>query len=195
MKRILLLSNNDNAKDLYDRIKSKGCEVLLFHDKITVPFIEEFKPDLVVSYNYMHIVKEDVIERLGNRIINLHISLLPWNKGASPNIWSFIENSPKGVTIHRLEKGLDTGKIIVQKEIFFNEEKETLSSTYETLNKEIVQLLIDNWDEISDGKFELKEQEGKGSYHTVADLKALLGKKELDYSMTISEFKKYIAEK
>lgn len=195
MKHILLLSNNDNAQVLYDKIKNKGYEVSLVSDKVTASMIDEMKPDFVISYNYMHIVKEDVIDKLGDRIINLHISLLPWNKGASPNIWSFIDDTPKGVTIHRLEKGLDTGKIIVQKEIFFDENVETLASTYDTLNTEIVNLLIDNWDMIVEGEYKIKEQVGNGTYHRTADLKALLDGRKIDYDMTIAEFKSFVGRK
>jgi len=194
MKKVMLLSNNENAKVLYDRLVEMGNEVILYHDPITATVLDEYAPDIVVSYNYQHIVKEDVINRMGDHIINLHTSYLPWNKGASPNVWSFIDDTPKGVTIHRLEKGLDVGKIIVQKEIFFDEDTETLSGSYAKLNEEIVNLLLENWDMIVSGAYMLKEQQGKGSYHRSADLKALLNGKEMDYSMTIRDFKKYISE-
>lgn len=190
--KIILLSNNDSIKTLYDWLVEKGNDVTLYHDPITVDVVNKLDPELVISFNYQHIVKEDVINRLGYRIINMHTSFLPWNKGASPNIWSFIEDTPKGVTIHRLEKGLDTGKIIIQKELKFDENTETLSTTYIKLNEEIVQLLIDNWEMISTGNYELKDQDGKGSYHRISDLEALLKGKQINYSMTIKEFKEFI---
>ena len=192
--KVLLLSNNDLAQILYERLAKTGNEVILYRDPITAEKAEEIKPDIAVSFNYRHIVKEDVINLFGDRIINMHISLLPWNKGASPNIWSFIEDTPKGVTIHRLEKGLDTGKIIVQKELTFDEDTETLSSTYNKLNEAIMDLLIDNWEMISSGDFTFRDQEGEGSYHKTKDLKELLDGRELDYSMTIKEFKKFIKQ-
>ncbi len=111
--KLLLLSNNDNIKTLYGWLMEKGNDVTLYHDPITVDAINHIKPELIISFNYQHIVKEDVINLLGDKIINMHTSYLPWNKGASPNMWSFIDDTPKGVTIHRLEKGLDTGKIII----------------------------------------------------------------------------------
>ena len=194
MKKILLLSNNDNSKELFKRLKDAGCEVIAYSDAITTDTIDEYNPDLVVSYNYSHIVKRDVIDRMGDRIINMHTSLLPWNKGSSPNIWSFIDDTPKGVTIHRLEKGLDTGKIILQKELFFDEEKESLSSTYDKLQKAIVDLFMDNLELILSGDYEEKEQTGKGTYHRMSDLKELLGNRQIDYSMTIKEFKEFAAK-
>jgi methionyl-tRNA formyltransferase len=192
--KILLLSNNDNANALKNKLTEMGEKVILYHDRVTVNFIEELEPEFVVVYNYRSIIKEDVINLLGNRIINLHTSYLPWNKGSSPNIWSFIDDTPKGVTIHRLEKGLDKGKILLQKELFFDEEKETLCTTYEKLNEEIVNLLCENWEDIKSGKVPFKVQEGEGSYHRTADLEALLGGKKIDYSMTVRDFKEFIAK-
>ena len=192
--KILLLSNNNNAQVLYDKLTRKGCDVTLYPNAIDVPFIESFQPDLVVSYNYRHIVKKDVIELLGKRIVNLHCSYLPWNKGASPNLWSFIENSPKGVTIHQLEAGLDTGKIIVQKEITFDEDTETLRTSYDRLNEEIVNLFMENIDIISSGEYEPIDQIGKGSYHTSAMLREFLDGESPNLDMTVTEFRKQIAE-
>jgi methionyl-tRNA formyltransferase len=188
---ILLLSNNDNVKLLKDRL-DKDYEVVLYHDKITSEYINKLNPDIVISYNYSHIVKEDVIDLLGDRIINLHCSLLPWNKGASPNIWSFIENTPKGVTIHVLEKGLDTGRILLQEEVSFDEDAETLATSYNKLQETIVDLLCSNLEDILAGNIVPTMQKGEGSYHRTSDLKALLNGREIDYNMTITEFKKFI---
>ena len=180
---------------LYERLLKLGEDVVLYHELVNADTIKEYDPGFVVVYNYRYIIGEDVIDLMGDRIINLHTSFLPWNKGSSPNIWSFIEDTPKGVTIHRLEKGLDKGVIILQKELFFDEEKETLSSTYTRLNDEIVGLLCDNWDDIKDCKIPYKIQDGKGTYHRTADLDELLDGREIDYSMTIKEFREFIADR
>ncbi len=190
---ILLLSNNDNVKLLKDKL-DKDYEVVLYHDKVTPEYIKELNPEIVISYNYSHIVKEDVIDLLGDKIINMHCSLLPWNKGASPNIWSFIEDTPKGVTIHVLEKGLDTGRLLLQEEVTFDEETETLASSYNKLQETIVDLLVSNLEDILDGNIVPTEQKGEGSYHRTSDLKALLNGREIDYNMTIKQFKEFIAK-
>lgn len=189
---ILLLSNNDNVKLLKDKL-DKDYEVVLYHDKITSEYIKELNPEIVISYNYSHIVKEDVIDLLGDKIINMHCSLLPWNKGASPNLWSFIDDTPKGVTIHVLEKGLDTGRLLLQEEVTFDEETETLASSYNKLQETIVDLLVSNLEDILDGNIVPTEQKGEGSYHRTSDLKALLNGREIDYNMTIKQFKEFIA--
>lgn len=195
MEKILVLSNNDNVQYLCDRLKHLGeYHIQLCHNQVTLPVIKEIMPDFVISYNYQYIIREDVIDYMGDRIINLHISFLPWNKGSDPNIWSFLDDTPKGVTIHRLERGLDGGKIIVQKEVSFDENVETLATSYERLNREIVNLLVENWDMIFEGNYSAVEQMEKGSYHRRADLIKRLNGKTIDYSMTIAEFKKFITE-
>ena len=64
--------------------------------------------DFIISYGYRHILKKDLIEMFPRKIANLHISLLPWNRGADPNLWSFLEDTPKGVTIHYIDCSVDT---------------------------------------------------------------------------------------
>ena len=121
--------------------------------------------DFVVSYNYRHIIQPDVLEILANRVINLHISYLPWNRGADPNFWSWLDNTPKGVTIHYIDKGLDTGDIIAQREVKLTEG--TLKTTYETLHGEIQKLFKEYWPIIKNGTCSKIPQSERGD-HTIA---------------------------
>ena len=118
----------------------------------------------------------------------MHISYLPWNKGSSPNIWSFIENSPKGVTIQEMSPELDEGEIIFQKEVTFDYEKDTLASSYEKLNCEIVNLFKEHWEELYSGNYVTQKQNGEGSYHTMKDLEKFKEKVEFNWSDKISDF-------
>ena len=129
--------------------------------------IDQF--DWVVSYGYSHIIKQDMIDKAKNPIINLHISYLPFNKGADPNFWSWLENTLKGVTIHQIDKGIDTGDILIQKEVKFKGD-ETLSSSYEILKEEIENLFIESFDNIIKGCILPKKQNGKGTFHLKKDL-------------------------
>lgn len=133
---------------------------------------------------------------MNGNIINLHISCLPWNRGANPNLWSFLEDTPKGVTIHRMEKGLDKGDILYQREMLFDEASETLASTYRKLNEGIVELFKEHWTEIWEGTYPVTPQQRKGSYHALKDIKELLRKRKienLDWNMTVKEFKRLMA--
>ena len=125
-----------------------------------------------------------------DRIINLHISLLPWNRGFSPNIWSFIDDTPKGVTIHCVSEGLDEGDVLFQKEVEFDEKKESFASSYEKLNAVLVELFKRNWKHIFDGSFlsYRKKQIGKGSSHSIADLKELRQTIDFEWKENVNDF-------
>ena len=134
--------------------------------------------EFIVSFGYRHIITGDIISKFSRKIINLHISLLPWNRGADPNLWSFLENTPKGVTIHYLDEGIDTGDIIAQKEFLFARD-ETLRSTYNKLSQAIQDLFVLIWPDFIRGAITPKPQpEGTGSFHYAKD------KKEFEYLLT-----------
>ncbi len=134
--------------------------------KITYFYLTYIKVDFIISYNYPYIISENIINNYGKRIINLHISLLPWNRGADPNFWSWFDNTPKGVTIHYIDKELDTGNILLRKEIDIWKENDTLYTTYEKLQRAVICLFIRNWDNVKKEKIEAKSQPKKmGSFH------------------------------
>lgn len=187
MAEILFLTNCNNDKKLFHWIVTK-TSVEYFEEKLSLEILKEKNPKLVISYNYNYIVPSDCIEFMNKRIINLHISFLPWNKGASPNIWSIIDNTPKGVTIHEMTSKLDEGNIIFQKEVLFNYEHHTLATSYETLNQEIVDLFIEHWDEIYSGNYVSRKQSGIGSYHTLKDLNEFRNKVDFEWSDKILDF-------
>ena len=164
--RILYLGPNS---PLIGYLESQGNQINQFQDKITNEVVSKIKPDFLISYNYRFILKGDVLELFwSNRAINLHISYLPWNRGADPNFWSFAENTPKGVTIHYVDEGIDTGDIIVQKEVILGNE-ETLKSAYEKLHVEIQILFTNNWSRISNRTCYRQKQTNTGSTHHVKD--------------------------
>jgi len=170
--KILFLGYADSP--LINYLRSLGDEVLVTSDKINPAFIKENDIEFIVSYGYRHIIKSDVIKALPDKIINLHIALLPWNRGADPNFWSFAENTPKGVTIHYIDTGIDTGDIITQKEVNFTNNDETLKSVYEHLQKEIQELFISYWPQIRIQKCSRHKQIGLGSVHFLKDREKFL---------------------
>lgn len=186
---MILLTSNRNALILYDWLASQ-LDVLLYSECISIDVITNYKPRLIVSYNYSHIINEDVIEYMDGQCINLHISMLPWNRGSDPNFWSFFDDTPKGVTIHRVAKGLDTGDIIYQKEISLNEEVETFASSYRILQHSVVELFKKYFNVLLSGNYVVTKQVGKGTYHRRRDFEKLVGGQGVDWNMNIKGFKK-----
>lgn len=170
--RILFLTNNEQSLDLFNWISGDDeVHCKLYQDRLKLDFLDEYNPDLIISYGYRFIIKEDVIKNYRGKIINLHISYLPWNKGADPNVWSFLEDTPKGVTIHFIDEGIDTGDILFRQKVDLNNQTETLSSSYNKLQNDIKNLFKENWDDIKKLNFSPKQQKGQGSIHFIKDWK------------------------
>ena len=63
-------------------------------------------------------IKQDVIDIVNGKIFNLHPALLPKYRGCSSVTWAMINGEKEcGFTYHYIDKGCDTGKIILQKAI------------------------------------------------------------------------------
>jgi methionyl-tRNA formyltransferase len=80
--------------------------------------LESIKPDAIIVVGYGRIIPQWMIDlpRLGN--INLHASLLPKYRGAAPIQWAIARGETMtGVTTMRIDAGLDTGDILLQKDI------------------------------------------------------------------------------
>jgi methionyl-tRNA formyltransferase len=171
--KILFLGAPDSPVFLW--LKRKGEDVYSTLDKVTVDYVLENNFSFLISYGYRFILKKEILDLFPNRAINLHISYLPYNRGADPNFWSFIDGTPKGVTIHYLDEGVDTGDIIVQKEVVFDSlESETLASSYQKLHIEIQNLFFQNWEAIKNQKCSRRPQVGNGTVHKKKDKEALL---------------------
>lgn len=164
--RILFLGYPDSG--LIPWLRQRGEDVFVREEKLTPADFQNAEFDFLVSYGYRHILKKDVLDRFPSRAINLHVSFLPWNRGADPNAWSFLEDTPKGVTIHHIDEGVDTGDIIVQQLVDLPEH-ETLAQTYGRLQDSIQALFRENWDQIRAGRAKRLPQPAGGSVHKRSD--------------------------
>lgn len=186
---VLFATNNANTQDLYRWLSEREQKVYKIENKLTLEMVEELMPSFIISFNYRHLIPEEVLRRLPGRVINLHTSFLPYNRGSSPNFFSFLYDTPKGVTIHLVDKGLDTGDILCQKECVFDEEKETFASSYDRLIREAGELFKENWEKIKSGSLEPRKQEGDGSTHRMRELAAIREQMPFTWFETIADFK------
>ena len=178
-KKCLFLGYNKETTTLIDSIQEfgggGGWTVNHSDTVLSNEFIKKY--DAIVSFGYRHIIKQELLDSIKIPIINLHIAYLPYNKGAHPNFWSFVENTPAGITIHEVDKGIDTGRIILNKMIDFNIIKNknlSFSQTYKILINEIENLFKENIKQLLNKDYERHPQIGKGSYHNSKDLPSLL---------------------
>lgn len=118
------------------------------------PFAEELKalaPDLIVVVAYGKILPAEVlaIPRLG--CVNVHASLLPKLRGAAPIQWAIIRGEKQtGVTLMRMDIGMDTGPMLAVRERAIPETA-TAGEMHERLAEDGAALLDEQWDALVSG--------------------------------------------
>ncbi len=146
----------------------KGIEVFQpekVKEAYAVQHIREKAPDLIIVAAFGQILSKEILEIPKYGCINIHASLLPEYRGASP-IQSCIMDGKKetGVTIMRMDEGLDTGDIILKRSIPIAPD-ETGGSLFDKLAELGASLVIQAVSDLRDGKAAFVPQDNsKSSY-------------------------------
>ncbi|MEH2951839.1 formyltransferase family protein [Candidatus Merdisoma sp. JLR.KK011] len=190
--KILCLYNNECAIELFEWLRKQGHEVVCSSEELNVLWCRAQKFDLTVSYTYRYILRKDILQALKDNAVNIHNSYLPWNRGADPNIWSIVDGTPRGVTLHYMDAELDKGYIIAQK-LAGEDTGDTLRSSYEKLDKAAKEVFkeafafYNHWPEMK------KVPLGTGSYHSLKDGERI--KRVIDtYDLKVTEFKERVVK-
>src|SRR5260221_5663449 len=121
--------------------------------------LQELNPDLIVVAAYGHIIPQAILDLPKHGAINIHPSLLPKYRGASPIQAAILAGDKiSGITIIKMDAEMDHGSIIFQEEVRFLQQGncQTLSIKMFQCSAEILKDLIPQFVE---GKVELKEQD------------------------------------
>lgn len=127
-----VISNNYGVKSL-ERAKNAGIDACVvspkdfasrseFNDGLLAK-VNSYKPDLIVLAGFLVVIPEKMIDEYENRIINIHPSLIPSFCGTGyyglKVHEAALERGVKltGATVHYVDKGTDTGPIIMQKAV------------------------------------------------------------------------------
>jgi methionyl-tRNA formyltransferase len=129
----------------YDYIEKKDVDVLEVND-INSEEVENFvrlKAPEVVLVSGTPLLKEPLIKSAQGKIINLHPGFAPQYRGRYGSFWPIYNREPHlvGATIHFIDKGIDTGNILVQQQVAF-ERNDTLKAITYKQQKLGVELLI-----------------------------------------------------
>jgi len=134
-----------------------------FNDEIAQQ-IKDFNADVGVVVSFGKIIPEKIFTLPKYGCFNIHFSLLPKYRGASPVQQALIEGATKtGVTAFYIEKGLDTGDILSQDEIEIDikDNSETLFDKLNIVGKNLMNKVLDMLDK---GNSISKKQEGEPSF-------------------------------
>lgn len=129
---VAVISNNKGAYAL-ERAKKAGIRDVVVSpkdytersefNKVLVEVVDSLKVDLIVLAGYLVVIPPEMIDKYENRIINIHPSLIPAFCGTGFYGLKVHEEALKrgvkvvGATVHFVDKGTDTGPILLQKAV------------------------------------------------------------------------------
>ncbi len=157
-------------------------------DKESVDQLRELNPDLVVVAAYGQILSEEVLNIPKYGCVNIHASLLPKYRGASPIEASIMSGDEEtGITIMYMAKGLDTGDIISQDSLPIGKHNtETLTQALSELGSELIVKTIE--DIASGNSKRIPQNDSESTY--AGKLDKSMGR--LDYSKSADELERLI---
>lgn len=151
--------------------------------------LKDWAPDVIVVAAFGQILKQDVLDLPKLGCINVHASLLPRWRGAAPINAAILHGDDKtGVTIMKMDAGLDTGPILTQRSVRIAPD-ETAGSLFEKLSRLGADLLLETLPMLISGKIEPHPQLEKGATYA-GMIKKQEGK--LDFSKSAVELERKI---
>jgi methionyl-tRNA formyltransferase len=129
----------------------------------------EFRPDLMMTVYFPHIVPQAVQDASKVKPVNIHPGILPHYRGRYPTPWYIINGAKEfGIAIHRLDAGVDTGDVLVQ-ELYPVDDAITGHELYRKSMDLGAPLLIKHFDALLDDRMPAKPQSGAGTYYSRID--------------------------
>lgn len=126
--------------------------------------------DLGVLAWWPKIIRKPLLDIAKLGFINTHPSLLPFNRGKHYNFWALVENTPFGVTLHKVDGGIDTGDIIAQQPIAYDW-SDTGKTLYEKAQSAMIELFEREWPTIRSGSFSAVPQlDELATFHRAKEL-------------------------
>lgn len=92
------------------------------NDKECIETLKKINPDIVIV-NGTRIISEEVLNCVNAKFVNLHAGITPKYRGSHGAYWALYNNDAEnaGVTVHFVDKGIDTGEVIYQSRISVTE--------------------------------------------------------------------------
>ena len=132
-----------------------------------VDLLKEMDIDFIVVVAFGQLIKDDLLKAYEDRIINLHPSLLPAYRGASPIQFSLLNGDKKtAATAMLIEKGMDSGDILIQKEMDISPDDDyfSLEEKLSDLGAYAIRDSILNFDQVYEDR--VKQDDSKATYCT-----------------------------
>lgn len=125
--------------------------------KECLELLRSLNPDLMVTCAYGQMLSKEILDICP--VYNIHASLLPKYRGSAPIQWAIINgDKTTGVTIMKTNEGMDTGDILMSREIVIDDD-DTAESLFNKLAVLGSEVILEALDKIESGNFILTPQE------------------------------------
>jgi methionyl-tRNA formyltransferase len=146
----------------------------------TVGKLMSLGADIGFSALFGVILKPPVLELFPRGVVNVHPGYLPFNRGRNAQIWSIIDGSPVGATLHYMDDGVDTGPMVERLQVTV-EPWDTGESLRVKLEQVCVEVTRAGWAAVRSGKPTMAQDASEGTLHRVRDVDAIA---EIDLDAT-----------
>lgn len=154
-----------------------------------VSYLAKYQPDIIVVAAFGQILPKEILDMPEFGCINVHASLLPKYRGAAPIQWAVINgDAVSGVTIMRMDEGVDTGDMIDKVEVELSPD-ETGGSLFDRLAAAGAKLCVKTMDKIENGTASYTKQNEEEATHTRMITKKM-GK--INWNMKAAEIERLI---
>jgi methionyl-tRNA formyltransferase len=151
------------VKVLAEKLSLPVLQPAKARDELFIANIQELKPDLMVVVAYGQILPQRLLDVPALGCLNVHTSLLPKYRGAAPIQWAIADGEAEtGVTIMKMDAGLDTGPILAARRtpILAEDDSQTLHDRLAQLGAE---LLVETLPVYAAGKIPPQPQPAQGA--------------------------------
>ena len=132
-------------------------------DEAFIAELRHLAPDIIVVIAYGQILPRAILELPKYGCLNVHTSLLPKYRGATPIQWAILNDEQQtGVTIMQMDEGLDTGDLVAAAKTPIAPEDDA-STLHDRLGRMGAELLVRTIPDYAAGKITPEKQPGEGS--------------------------------
>jgi len=129
----------------------------------SMEILKGINPDVIIVVAYGQILPKEILELPKHGCINIHASLLPQYRGAAPIQRSILDGQTKtGVTSMMMEEGLDTGDMLIKKEVEITENM-TADELHDLLSEAGAAVLLETLNAVENGTLSPQKQDDSQS--------------------------------
>lgn len=175
------------ADELWELAGTTGAVVLSsdqFEGGVALNAVASLRPTIGVSAFFGHLLRREMLALFPRGVVNFHGSFLPWNRGRDPNAWALYNRTPAGGTIHLMDEGVDTGPILLQREVVPTPDMDAADLYRQTVDV-LVSLFEEHWPLLKTGSIDARSQGPSYSAHRRRDFERLR-QLDLGQSMTLA---------